>query len=241
MAKLRNLLKKFEKLQEIQICDEIESILNKSAIGGLTVKGYADSDLEGFVLFKFGMIWNSPCLIHQVRRRVEDAAKQYHNVVKVYNECDRLLSRKLPGNQIYYQKLISVMSQQMYDNILDTLEKFEYDRDETLNWNTIAMSSEQLEYIRKKIKIEKKEGMDKNPIHFSAYSEEMVVDYVDSKIKYYREVTSDLFYVRCHGSDGVWVSGYRSGKFLCFCKTIKMHSIKGYQLCCSACLQKIGK
>ena len=33
------------------------------------------------------------------------------------------------------------MSQQMYDNILDTLEKFEYDRDETLNWNTIAMSS----------------------------------------------------------------------------------------------------
>ncbi len=92
----------------------------------------------------------------QVRRELKTLLKQYHNVVKVYNECDRLLSRKLPGNQIYYQKLISVMSQQMYDNILDTLEKFEYDRDETLNWNTIAMSSEQLEYIRKKIKIEKK-------------------------------------------------------------------------------------
>lgn len=193
MAKLRNLLKKFEKLQEIQICDEIESILNKSAIE-FNGKGYVDSDLKGFVLFQ---IWNDmeqSMSDTQVRRDLKTLLKQYHNVVKVYNECDRLLSRKLPGNQIYYQKLISVMSQQMYDNILDTLEKFEYDRDETLNWNTIAMSSEQLEYIRKKIKIEKKEGMDKKiQSIFSAYSEEMVADYVDSKIKYYREVTSDLF------------------------------------------------
>lgn len=127
------------------------------------------------------------------RADLKNLLKQFHNIHCAYIESEGKLTTRGGRRDKAYYKVISGLSGILYDSILENLQKFEIDRENNLKWDNSLISSSEIEYLRKRLAIEKKEGLEERLKNSLYFQRGLVDSLVNSKIEIYREVTSDLF------------------------------------------------
>ena len=84
------------------------------------------------------------------------------------------------------------------------LKELDEKRNRVLKWDSMLLNDERLEYLIKRIKFEKKEGIEKRlKSIFSQYRGERIREFISSQTECYREVTSDLFMCSMMGLNAI--------------------------------------
>ncbi len=211
--KLNDVLAQYKAVQERQIADAIIALLenikenhgkNMEEGASKQIKEICEKKTDAIDGEEFGKclfdIFNKieKYIPETERLDLKNLLKQYHNIYHTYRTymiTEGELRKGKGREDRKYQKYLSGLSQILYEIILDYLDKYEYKRNRAMDWDEIAISSSQIEYLHKRIIIEKKEGIEKRLRDIlSVYGEKYLINnFVHSKSMLYREVTSDLF------------------------------------------------
>lgn len=135
------------------------------------------------------------------KHALEVRLKKYHNLVEIYWSIWRCLQEKETKDNSLCCKSLSEMSSQIYSLILKSLDKYEKDRRRKLNWHTNTISTEELETLKRRIKIESQAGMETRIREVLIQYQRMLGEHVYANTELYREVTSDLFMCGIMGLD----------------------------------------
>lgn len=130
----------------------------------------------------------------------------YHNVTKAYREFNgrtKSISREAEErnvqcrrleNDLRFRKIFTNVSQKLYQEIQGKLQEFESQKRNKLKWDMVSVPTEKTNFILKEIRLQGPEGMQQRLKGiFAGYEAEWMEHFVDQKIEFYREVTSDLF------------------------------------------------
>lgn len=212
MDNLRQHLEKLVSLQQQQILDKLNGLYmqEKVKFDRCEANEVEEGTLESLQqrlrnnsknLFEFYQK-NESVMGEDIRQQLRNLLKKYHNVGTVYDYCQYSLSDECFDECFENQKIFSELCVSVYQIILERLEEFQKDRDSALKWDTIALTSEELEAIIQRIKLEKKEGMEARiRAIFARYEEGGMGELADTQIELYREITSDLFMCAIMGLD----------------------------------------
>lgn len=214
LEKLMQHLEELVHLQQQQILDKLMEryAREKIACDSLIInmheeKGDASESLRKKLkknskkLFEFYQK-NEFKLGEDAKQEITDLLKKYHNVGTVYDYCQYSLDDGSFYKSFGNQKIFSECCAACYQLMLEQLEEFQKDRDTALKWDTIALTSEELEAIIQRIKLEKQEGMKARICAVLArYGKGGMEELVDTQIELYREITSDLFMCAIMGLD----------------------------------------
>lgn len=203
LREIADYLKSTQKIKkDEQVVAEIqkfEKYDKKDAVEDLAV--YWLNESTGSALFG---LWNRihSCMIgREDKHALEIRLKKYHNLVETYWSIWRCLQEKETKDNSLCCKSLSEMSSQIYSLILKNLDKYEKDRRRELNWHTNTISTEELETLKRRIKIESQAGMETRIRGVLIQYQRMLGEHVYANTELYREVTSDLFMCGIMGLD----------------------------------------
>lgn len=198
-------------LQEQQICDKIVEILRKAG--------------ENKLAEEYEQLWQELRDQHENAKEVGKKAfekwkknsaeqnqiisllRQYHRVNAAYEYFDTHVSENLSEDelrrQLKYQQISDKLCEVLLEELLDNLNKYTEEQKTILDWNTGLFFNEYFGYIKKKIRLNGKDGMCHMLSDISQkYIGKSIGDFVDQRINFYREVTSDLFMCAMMDLDG---------------------------------------
>ena len=203
LREIADYLKRMQKInQDEQVIAEIqkfEKYDKKDTVEDLAV--YWLNESTGSALFD---LWNriQSCMINREdKHALEIRLKKYHNLVETYWATWRCLQEKETKDNSLCCKSLSEMSSQIYTIILESLDKYEKDRRRELSWHTNTISTEELETLKRRIKIENQAGMETRIRGVLIQYQGMLEEHVYANTEIYREVTSDLFMCGIMGLD----------------------------------------
>lgn len=203
LREITDYLKSTQKInQDEQVIAEIQKFERydkKDTVEDLAV--YWLNESTGSVLFE---LWNRihSCIIsREDKYALEIRLKKYHNLVETYWSIWRCLQEKETKDNSLCCKSLSKMSSQIYSLILESLDKYEKDRRRELNWHTNTISTEELETLKRRTKIESQAGMETRIRGVLIQYQGMLEEHVYDNTEIYREVTSDLFMCGIMGLD----------------------------------------
>lgn len=137
-----------------------------------------------------------------VKDEMKTLLRHYRIMEGVYLECERKLQKEYSEEDVFFQGLFSGISQCLYNSLLKNLGSFQREQEDISNWDMMLLDSGKIEYLRKEIKIEKKDGIERKLKNILCnYSENMIHEFIQGKIDIYREITSDLFMCSMMGLD----------------------------------------
>lgn len=139
------------------------------------------------------------------QNELEKTLKKYHNFILNYRDIRQKMEED-PA-RIDYQTLqkVQAVNESIYRSIRLQIEKCIRERGQKLSWDTSTISTEELELILRKIKIEDQKTKIEELQEILEGLRLEVSDHVDNIIEMYREVTSDLY--MC-GIMGLNIFGY---------------------------------
>lgn len=208
------------KIQEEQIFEEIVGIIENIADGikqtydrdanivnnleEFCPKSWDNEEVEekGRKLFELWKTLEKKIPEFFVREDLRSLLKHYHNLYNAYQDYNSTWKPEKMNREIRYHSIFKEMYTAIYKNLLETLEKFEKERNHQLAWNAIQLEGERLEYLKRRIKSEKEVGIKRRLKHIlSIHQRGRIEEFISSNIEFYREITSDLFMCSLMGLD----------------------------------------
>ncbi len=202
---LFRLLDEYFQIQENQIFEEIIFNYNKNleleTEQSEALRDFCDATWKGMNVEEKGKkmfaLWaalNNPVQDFGVWEELKDLLKHYHNLYNTYQETIYEKRQEQSKQEIYYQNVFKQMCSVMYHSLIKMILDLEAERNHHLSWETMPLKGEKLEKLKRKIKFEKEEGIEKRlKSIFSQYQESRITEFINSKMECYLEVTSDLF------------------------------------------------
>lgn len=194
---------KSDEAAEIEaLCKEYEKLWSSSAMG---------SDEAGKHAFE---LWNTyekehaadtkDVMWNRHRKQIVHLLKGYHNVNAAYFGFDSAVENIPEAVSVKekYQFMHRIKRLRLFDNMCEVLcqemearlKSYALERRDVLDWNTVSVPIERLNYITKEIRLRGKSGMCQAVQRaFSCHQEFETKAFVWQKIELYREMTSDLF------------------------------------------------
>lgn len=216
VLELKGLLYEYKNIQEDQILDTLE----KSAIDPDISPDICDFLMkirkrkrtpEERELMERGKavstLWN--CISGHMNeqycgKKVETLLRQYQNVLLEYMDCQEKLNAELILSETErgFQDTYISMCGIIYKELLKKLDELREEHQNGICWPVTYISYIQLEQIKIRIKSEGTKGLESRIRSIlSMYGNNHAREFVDTFIKRYREVTSDLFMCAIIGLD----------------------------------------
>lgn len=133
-----------------------------------------------------------------------DRIKKISHIKTIKKQCDFMVQELIRTETVQKKCNLDEMSREIFENFLIKIETFIKERDDNLDFETISVTSEELQFLYKRIKLMGEKGISRKISSFfgSVYNRKLY-DTVYNSIDLYREVTADLYMCSMMGLE-VW-------------------------------------
>ncbi|MCD8371198.1 MAG: Atg14 domain-containing protein [Clostridiales bacterium] len=199
---LQQLKVHFKNLKHLQ-CDQLiqlaKRLLEEQMKPGLKINQFQENleRMEELSPNERNLFWQE--IEKQILNRVlidqlKEVMKRINNISGIYDQCKKRIDDK---GMIYGEKnreFLKEISETGYQKLLAALTEYEKRRQSELDMETSPVPGEYIQYIERKIKYGKAEGIQKEIIRFFKREQKYgLTILVRSSVELYREIASDMF------------------------------------------------